>query len=99
MLLTNATGSFGFGVVVAMVIVGCVGMIIYRLIYQPMLDKQPFVALITSIGLFIAMEEVYRIIFGEYGLTFTQPPCKNQRSFGGSTLEIAISQQSFWPWS
>ncbi len=73
-LITNATGSFTLALVCAMIFVGLVGMVIYRLFYQPILDKPPFVALIASIGLFIAMEEIYRIIFGAYGLTFTAPP-------------------------
>ncbi len=78
-LITNSTGSFAFGTFGAMVIVGIIGMVIYRLIYQPILDDPPFVALIASIGLFIAMEEIFRIIFGAYGLSFHNPPL--QKSF------------------
>ncbi len=74
LLVTNLTGSFTLGMIVSMVGVGLAGMVIYRLIYQPILNKPPFVALIASIGMFIAMEEIYRIIFGPYGITFVDPP-------------------------
>lgn len=73
-LTANASGSFSLGIIVSMVLVGIVGMIIYRVLYQPLLDKPPFIALIASIGLFIAMEEIYRIIFGAYGIPFYNPP-------------------------
>jgi len=85
-LVTNSTGSFILGITVSMVGVGLTGMVIYRLIYQPILDKPPFVALIASIGLFIAMEEIYRIIFGAYGITFTDPPL--QGSFNMATIYL-----------
>ncbi len=48
-LVTNGTGSFALGIIVSMLGVGLIGMMIYRLIYQPILDKPPFVALIASI--------------------------------------------------
>ena len=73
-IVTNATDSFSLALVCSMIFVGLVGMAIYRIFYQPLLDKPPFVALIASIGLFIAMEEIYRIVFGAYGLTFVSPP-------------------------
>ena len=85
-LITNATGSFTLGITVSMLGVGLVGMVIYRLIYRPILDKPPFVALIASIGLFIAMEELYRIIFGPYGITFAAAPLQNTLSIGGTSL-------------
>lgn len=85
-IVTNATGSFPFAIMVSMVGVGFVGMIIYRLIYQPILDKPPFVALIASIGLFIAMEEIYRIIFGPYGISFVAAPLQGVLIIGGTYL-------------
>ena len=35
--------------------------------YQPLLKQPPFVALIASIGLYIAAEEIFRIVFGAQG--------------------------------
>ena len=84
--VTNYTGSFTLGLGASMIGVGLVGMVIYRLIYQPILDKPPFVALIASIGLFIAMEEIYRMIFGPYGITFRAAPLQGAVDFGGVSL-------------
>jgi branched-chain amino acid transport system permease protein len=78
LLLTNATGSLLLSMPLAAASVGILGMIIYRLCYQPILDQPPYVALIASIGLFIAMEELFRLVFGPYGLTYANPPLQGQ---------------------
>jgi len=85
-LITNISGSFVLGITISMIGVGFTGMVIYRLVYQPILEKPPFVALIASIGLFIAMEEIYRIIFGPYGITFTNPPLQGSFNAAGFYL-------------
>lgn len=72
-LVTNATGSLALAFVVAMPVVGLVGILIYELAYRPILHKPPFVALIASIGIFIASEELFRIVFGPYGLSYAEP--------------------------
>ena len=86
LLITNATGSLLVAMPLAATAVGLVGMAIYRLCYEPILDRPPYVALIASIGLFIAMEEMFRLIFGPYGLTFTQAPLQAIVQFAGITL-------------
>ncbi len=86
LLITNATGSLLVAMPLAAAAVGLVGMAIYRLCYEPILDRPPYVALIASIGLFIAMEEMFRLIFGPYGLTFTQAPLQAIVQFAGITL-------------
>ncbi len=73
-LVTNATGSLALAMAVAMIAVGFVGMAVYKLAYEPLLTKPPFIALIASIALFIGAEEVFRIVFGPYGLSYTDPP-------------------------
>ncbi len=93
LLLTNATGSLILAMPLAAAAVGIVGMVIYRLCYQPILDRPPYVALIASIGLFIAMEEIFRLVFGPYGLTYKSVPLQSQISFLGMNLratEVAI---------
>lgn len=93
LLLTNATGSLILAVPVAAAVVGVLGMAIYRFCYQPILDRPPYVALIASIGLFIALEEIFRLIFGPYGLSYAQPPLQTTYSMGGMTIravEIVI---------
>jgi len=97
LLLTNASGSLILAMPLAAALVGIVGMAIYRLCYEPILDKPPYVALIASIGLFIAMEEVFRLIFGPYGLTYTSPPLQGLIRFYGITLravDLAIVASS-----
>lgn len=77
-IVTNQTGSFALALFVAMVACGLVGMAMYRFAYQPLLSRPPFIALIASIALFIASEEIYRILFGPYGLSYRNPPLQGQ---------------------
>jgi branched-chain amino acid transport system permease protein len=77
-LVTNATGSFALALVIAMIAVGCVGMAVYKMAYEPLLSHPPYIALIASIALFIAAEEIYRIVFGPYGLSYDNPPLQGQ---------------------
>lgn len=88
-LVTNASGSLPLAMLAAAVAVGVLGMAIYRLCYQPILDQPPFVALIASIGLFIAMEEVYRLAFGPYGLSYASPPLQQSVPVLGMNLKAA----------
>lgn len=82
-LVTNATGSLALALAVAMPVVGVVGIAIYELAYKPMLSRPPFVALIASIGLFIAAEELFRLSFGPYGLSYIDPPLQAPISIAG----------------
>ncbi len=77
-VVTNQTGSFSLAIITAMLAVGFVGMAMYRVAYKPLLDKPPLVALIASIGMFIVGEELFRLIFGAYGLSFINPPLQTQ---------------------
>ena len=88
-LVTNATGSFGLAIVVAMVAVGGLGMLVYRFCYEPILDRPPYVALIASIGLFIALEEVFRLVFGPYGISYAAPPLTASVTLAGMNLKHA----------
>ncbi|BBO76943.1 branched-chain amino acid ABC transporter permease [Desulfosarcina widdelii] len=93
LLITNSTGSLILGMPLAAALVGVVGMAIYRICYQPILDQPPYVALIASIGLFIAMEEMFRLIFGPFGLTYTDAPLQSVVQFAGiylRTVDLAI---------
>ena len=89
-IITNNGGNIVFATAVAMVTVGLIGVGVYRFAYKPLLDKPPLIALIASIGMFIAAEEIYRIIFGAYGMSFTHPPLQQQiELFGGFQLSEA----------
>lgn len=78
-IVTNATGSFALALLAAMPLVGVTGVAVYRFAYRPLIDRPPLVALIASIGLFIAAEEIFRLVFGAYGLSFADPPLQTQR--------------------
>jgi branched-chain amino acid transport system permease protein len=88
-MYTNATGNLALGMLSSAVIDGVAGMLMYRLCYQPILDRPPYVALIASIGLFVAMEEIFRLVFGPYGLTYKSPPLQSQISLMGIHLRAA----------
>ena len=97
-IVTNATGSFALATAVAMIVVGFVGIAVYKLAYEPLLSRPPFIALIASIGMFIASEEIFRIIFGPYGLSYTNPPIQGYFELSGGfflkygeALVIALS--------
>lgn len=89
LLLTNAAGSLILAIPLASAAVGVVGMLMYRFCYQPILDRPPYVPLIASIGIFIAMEEIFRLIFGPYGLTYINPPLQTQIHLFGIPLRTA----------
>lgn len=77
-LVTNSSGSLTLAILVAMLVVGLLGMLMYKLAYEPLLSQPPYVALIASIAMFIAAEEIYRIVFGPYGLSYQSPPLQGQ---------------------
>lgn len=85
-VITNATGSLLLSLVVAVPLVGLAGMAIYRLLYEPILDRPPYVALIASIGLFICMEEGFRLVFGPYGDSFVAPPLEGSIELAGMII-------------
>ena len=66
----RASGSFWLSLVVAMAVCAVAGVLIERLLYTPLLHLPRIVPLIASIGLFIAMEEAFRIVAGPYALAF-----------------------------
>jgi branched-chain amino acid transport system permease protein len=74
LLTFNSTGNLLLAFPAAMLIAGMIGPLIYRLVYEPILHQPPYVALIASIGVLIAMEDAFRILFGPYGLSFAQNP-------------------------
>jgi branched-chain amino acid transport system permease protein len=73
-VVTNATASLALGFAVAAVASAIAGVAIYRLAYQPILHHSAFVPMIVSIGIFIVMQEAFRMIFGAYGISFDNNP-------------------------
>jgi branched-chain amino acid transport system permease protein len=93
-IVANSTGSIGVGLGAAVIAAALLGMAIYRVLYQPLLEYPPYVAMIASIGLLVFMEDGFRIVFGEQGLTFAHNPYPTQlHELAGvtvNTVQIAI---------
>ncbi len=90
-LVCNASGSLLLGFLCAALVAGFSGVMMFRLAYQPLLSQPPYVALIASIGLFIASEEAFRIIFGAQGMSFMAPPLQQQIVLGGG-LQFKLAE-------
>lgn len=89
LLTANGTGSLPLAFLVGALVAGASGPVIYRLVYQPILDKPPFVALVASIGILIAMEDGFRLLFGPYGLSFAHNPWFTDTvGFAGLSLNV-----------
>jgi branched-chain amino acid transport system permease protein len=67
-------GAWG-GVAAAVGVCAVGGLFAERFIYRPLLDQPPLVPLIASIGLFILVEDLLRLVFGPYIQAFPiRPP-------------------------
>jgi branched-chain amino acid transport system permease protein len=84
--LFKASGSFLFALVGSMLLTGILGALIERVVYRPMLAKPRIVALIASIGLFIGLSDLFRIIAGPFQLPFDYPPLSGQFAIGGAVI-------------
>jgi branched-chain amino acid transport system permease protein len=69
-IVANTSGSIGIGLLVAVVLTPLFGMAVYRLLYQPLLSYRPDVPMVASVGLLVLMQDAFRILFGEQGITF-----------------------------
>lgn len=93
LLAANHFGSLPLAFVVGAAAAGVFGPLIYRLVYEPILDRPPFVALVASIGVLIAMEDGFRLAFGPYGLSFAQNPWfTTTHTFAG----LALNTVQIW---
>jgi branched-chain amino acid transport system permease protein len=77
----RASGNFWVSLIAAMAACAVAGVLIERFLYTPLLALPRIIPLIGSIGLFIALEEAYRIVAGPYALSFNY-----ELSFGGLQL-------------
>ena len=73
-VVANATGNLALGVALAIVVSAVAGVAIYRFAYQPLLGHAAFVPMIVSIGIFIVLQEGFRMVFGAYGIAFEYNP-------------------------
>ena len=70
LLLYVHTRSFALALAGAMVLTGILGGLIERFIYRPMLGRPRIVALIASIGLYICLSDLLRIVAGPHEKAF-----------------------------
>src|SRR6478609_5707540 len=73
-LVANASGSIALGFLASIAVTPLFGMAIYRLLYEPLLKYRPDVPMIASVGLLVLMQDAFRIVFGEQGITFRNNP-------------------------
>jgi branched-chain amino acid transport system permease protein len=85
----HLTGSLLVATVGAMLAAGLLGALIERFVYRPMLPKPRIVALIASIGLFICLSDLFRIIAGPHQLAFDVPSLAGSVNLGGLTVSGA----------
>jgi branched-chain amino acid transport system permease protein len=89
LLFYNKTGSFALAVIGAMIVAGVLGALIERFIYRPMLPKPRIVALIASIGIFICLSDLFRILAGPHQLAFEVPAIAGRVQIAGLTVSGA----------
>jgi len=65
----DLSGNLAVAIIGAMLVAGALGALIERFVYRPMLPKPRIVALIASIGLFICLSDIFRILAGPHQLT------------------------------
>ena len=82
----SLTGNLPIAVAAAMTAAGAIGALIERFIYRPMLTKPRIVALIASIGLFICLSDLFRVVAGPYQLAFDVRSLAGAVDVGGVTL-------------
>ncbi|CAM5311848.1 branched-chain amino acid transport system permease protein [Aquamicrobium terrae] len=64
LVVFQASGSVLLGVAAALVLTGAAGWVFQKSLYVPILDRGPIVTLITSIGVYICADELFRLVFG-----------------------------------
>ena len=69
-ILAHVTGNFWVVLLLSMIATGLAGVIIYRGIYYYTIRRSPLISLISSIGLFIVMGELFRLVGGPYQKPF-----------------------------
>ena len=71
-ILTNRIGFFG-ALVVSPAIVGCLGIVIERLLFRRFYSSDPILSLLLTFGLAMVIEQGLRIVFGATPLPFSIP--------------------------
>ncbi|VVE30952.1 branched-chain amino acid ABC transporter permease [Pandoraea anhela] len=89
LVVTNATGSFALGLALAMLVSSVCGVLMYRFCYEPILSQPAYVPLIASVGMFLAIGELLRLVFGDKGMAYLVPPLPGGIDIVGIHLRYA----------
>ncbi len=66
----TVTGEWWLAILAGALAGALLGWLLQRLLYRPILGRGPIVPLVAGIGVFIAAEEVFRLVFGPYNHAF-----------------------------
>jgi len=69
--LYKLTGNILVSMIFSAVLSGFLGILVYRYFYRKVLSESRIVPLVISIGLFVAMQDLYRLIWGPYKEAFS----------------------------
>ena len=86
----SQTGSLLLAVPGSMIVCATLGVLIERLVYFPLLKFPPYVPMISSIALFLGLEELCRLIAGPDLLTFPATLPFPSFSVGGVAVSSAL---------
>src|SRR5258708_9839144 len=86
--LFHQTGSFVLALAGSMLITGLIGSFIERVIYRPIISKPRIVALIASIGIFICLSDLFRILGGPYQFPFDYLALAGEIKFFGMSAPV-----------
>ena len=84
------SGSLIVAVIVSMVVCSVLGVLIERFVYFPLLKFPPYVPLISSIAMFLGIEEICRLIAGPDFLTFPKTLEFPTVSIGGFSISTTL---------
>src|SRR5210317_882415 len=70
LIIVKMSGSLVVGVIGSMAFCAMLGVAIERFVYYPLMKYPPYVPLIGSIAVMLAIEELCRLIVGPHILTF-----------------------------
>lgn len=86
LVVFRQTASLPAALVVAVAVCAAAGALIQRWLYQPLLAQPRIVPLIASIGLFIFMEDLFRLLGGPYVLAFHTEAAVRPYSLAGAAV-------------
>lgn len=66
----TVTGEWWLAILAGALAGALLGWLLQRFLYRPILGRGPIVPLVAGIGVFIAAEEVFRLVFGPYNHSF-----------------------------